>query len=288
MLGAQKVAQHIPRRTPHTPGDAEPFSFRFFAEHGRHVWIDNFNCRTPYLLFFHCLVGIPDERPRDRGTEQKLTWLPCPLSPYRNSKSRDCPHAAKPMPQTDKASTRPHLTPEQVFHDYAPRVYNLARRMLGNDADAEDVTQDVLLQVVRKLDTFRGDADFATWLHRVTVNLALAHRGKRARRQEHEVHDPLMQFEADGHHAGPVRPWSLAAERQALDRERQQLIEKAIAQLPEMYRDVYVLADVEGMGNPEIADILGLSVAAVKSRLHRARLMMRHALAPHFEEALAS
>src|SRR5438874_11774950 len=76
------------------------------------------------------------------------------------------------------------LTPDQVFRDYAPRVYALAKRMLGNDADAEDVTQDVLLQVVRKLNTFRGEADVGTWLHRITVNAALAHRAKRARRQE--------------------------------------------------------------------------------------------------------
>src|SRR5213592_4171296 len=96
------------------------------------------------------------------------------------------------------------LTPERVFMDYAPRVYNLARRMLGNDADAEDVTQDVLLQVVRKLDTFRGEADFPTWLHRVTVNAALAHRRKRARREDREVHDPLEQFLEDGHHGAPV------------------------------------------------------------------------------------
>src|SRR5580704_13926968 len=101
------------------------------------------------------------------------------------------------------------LTPEKVFREYAPRVFTLARRMLGNDADAEDVTQDVLLQVVRKLHTFRGDADFFTWLHRVTVNAALAHRGKRARRDEREMHDPLDQFLDDGHHAAPVRPWSV-------------------------------------------------------------------------------
>jgi RNA polymerase sigma-70 factor (ECF subfamily) len=191
------------------------------------------------------------------------------------------------MPDTDKAPAAPRLTPEQVFHDYAPRVYNLARRMLGNDADADDVTQDVLLQVVRKLDTFRGESDFATWLHRVTVNMALAHRAKRARRQEREVPDPLQHFEEDGHHAGQVRPWTMAAEKQALDHETQQLIEQAIAGLPEMYRDVYVLADVEGLPNAEIAGMLGLGVSAVKSRLHRARLMMRSSLAPHFEEVSA-
>src|ERR1700758_2127888 len=99
------------------------------------------------------------------------------------------------------------LTPDLVFRDYAPRVYNLARRMLGNDADAEDVTQDVLLQVVRKLDTFRGDAAFTTWLHRVTVNASLAARRKRARRDEGRVNDPLEAFTEDGKHADFVRPW---------------------------------------------------------------------------------
>src|SRR5260370_40958649 len=82
------------------------------------------------------------------------------------------------------------LTPDQVFRDYAPRIYHLARRMLGNDADAEDVTQDVLLQVVRKLDTFRGESAFPTWLHRVTVNAALAHRHKRGVTQERQVAHP--------------------------------------------------------------------------------------------------
>jgi RNA polymerase sigma-70 factor (ECF subfamily) len=177
------------------------------------------------------------------------------------------------------------LTPEQVFLRYAPRVYTLARRMLGNDADAEDVTQDVLLQVVRKLKTFRGDAEFTTWLHRVTVNAALAHRKKRARREDHEVPDPLAHFQDNGHARRPVRPWAIAPEQQVLDRETHQLIEKAIAGLPEIYRDVYVLADVEGLSNAEVADMLNLSVAAVKSRLHRGRLLMRNALAPHFEEA---
>src|SRR6185503_20753939 len=83
------------------------------------------------------------------------------------------------------------LTADRVFRDYAPRVYNLARRMLDNDADAEDVTQDVLLQVVRKLDTFRGEAQIGTWLHRVTVNAALAHRAKRANRQKREAGDAV-------------------------------------------------------------------------------------------------
>lgn len=189
--------------------------------------------------------------------------------------------AVQPPPSV---AAGPLLTPERVFRDYAPRVYNLARRMLNSDADAEDVTQDVLLQVVRKLNTFRGESAFPTWLHKVTVNAALAHRRKRASRDEHRVYDPLENFLEDGHHAGPVRRWNVGPEQEALDRETHQLIEAAIGRLPETYRDVYVLADVEQLPNADIGEILGLSVAAVKSRLHRARLLMRDALAPHFEE----
>src|SRR5438309_11166656 len=103
------------------------------------------------------------------------------------------------MDRTEAAPPAP-LTAEQVFREYAPRIYHLARRMLGNDADAEDVTQDVLLQVVRKLSTFRGESAFPTWLHRVTVNAALAFRRKRAVREEHRVHDPLGEFRDDGNH----------------------------------------------------------------------------------------
>jgi RNA polymerase sigma-70 factor (ECF subfamily) len=178
----------------------------------------------------------------------------------------------------------PPPSAEHVFREYAPRIYNLARRMLGNDADAEDVTQDVLLQVIRKLDTFRGESAFPTWLHKVTVNAALAHRRKRASREARRVHDPLDSFLEDGSHAAPVRPWSVRPEQEALDHETRSLIERAIMELPEIYRDVYVLSDVESLSNAEIGEILGLSVPAVKSRLHRARLLMRTALAPHFEE----
>lgn len=195
------------------------------------------------------------------------------------------PPAGQTQTVLANASEAP-LTPERVFREYAPRIYQIARRMLGNDADAEDVTQDVLLQVVRKLDTFRGEAQLSTWLHRVTVNAALAHREKRANRQKHETGgdstDESLPLPAEN-----VKRWNLSPEAPILAAEQTQLIERAIADLPEPFRDVYVLADVEGLPNAEIADILGLSLPAVKSRLHRARLRMRDALAPHFEEALA-
>jgi len=188
--------------------------------------------------------------------------------------------------------TLPSPTPEIVFREYAPRIYNLARRMLGNDADAEDVTSEVLMQVVRKLHTYRGDAQLPTWLHRVTVNAALAHREKRANRTKHEhgtAEEALEAVSVDP--TGRVklaRPayGSTPAEIVLADEERE-LIEDAVTKLPEPFRDVYVLADVEGLPNTEIAEMLDLSLPAVKSRLHRARLRMRDLLAPHYADAEA-
>src|SRR5437588_6728928 len=113
------------------------------------------------------------------------------------------------MDELDLKTTAPPL-PEELFRDYAPRIYHLTRRMLGNDADAEDVTQEVLIQVLRKLHTFRGEAALPTWLHRITVNAALAHRRRQARRDEHRTTDPLEQlFTGNGHTHAPVRRWSL-------------------------------------------------------------------------------
>ena len=197
------------------------------------------------------------------------------------------PPTLAPTPEAGAPTTT--LTPEFVFREYAPRIYNVARRMLNNDADAEDVTQDVLLQVVRKLHTFRGESALPTWLHRVTVNAALAVREKRANRAKHETatgDEGTLDTLSVGANA-PKLPRSAPPDALALAGEQRRLIDRAIGRLPELYRDVFVLADVEGLANEDIGQALGLSVPAVKSRLHRARLRMRDALAPHFEEAMS-
>jgi RNA polymerase sigma-70 factor (ECF subfamily) len=166
---------------------------------------------------------------------------------------------------------------EQVYHDYAPRVYRTARRMVSSAIDAEDVTQDVLLKVLRKLPSFRGEAAFPTWLHRITVNTALSHRRKRAVRQEHRADDPLDVVLANESEGLP------GPEDQLVRQETRRLIEAAIAGLPARYRSVLVHADLEGAANADVAEALGLSLPAMKSRLHRARQMLRDALAAHFE-----
>jgi RNA polymerase sigma-70 factor (ECF subfamily) len=191
---------------------------------------------------------------------------------------------ASPAPPEEAAGVP--RSAEEVFRLYGPRVYNLARRMLNSDTDAEDVTQDVLLQVVRKLPTFRGESAFPTWLHRITVNAALMHRRKKAVQEEYRSREPL-DVVLEEQVPGPVRRWSVNPEAAAQDRETQRLIDAAIAELPETYRDVFVLADLEGLPNAEIAEMLGMSESAVKSRLHRARRKLRDALAPHFEEESA-
>jgi RNA polymerase sigma-70 factor (ECF subfamily) len=176
------------------------------------------------------------------------------------------------------------LSAEQVFRDYAPRVYSMARRMVSSEPDAEDVTQDVLLQVVRKLPTFRGDSAFPTWLYRVTVNAALSHRRKKAVREERRVRDPLDALLENDPQNGARRSELGPPEEQIAKGETQRLIDGAVAALPEAYRAVFILADVEGRPNAEVAGLLRLSLPAMKSRLHRARLLMRASLAPHFEE----
>jgi RNA polymerase sigma-70 factor (ECF subfamily) len=199
-------------------------------------------------------------------------------------------YAPRGTMMNEAAHPVPARTPsvEEVFRQFAPRIYHLARRILGNEADAQDVTQDVMVQVLRKLDTFRGESAFPTWLHRVTVNAALAHRRKKTNRHEQPSAEPVDQIGGDGHHHhGALRPWSARPEDAMLDAERQHQVEAAMAELPDMYREIFVLADVEQMSNAEIAEVTGLSVAAVKSRLHRARLMMRDKLAPYFEESRA-
>ncbi|MDE2098068.1 MAG: sigma-70 family RNA polymerase sigma factor, partial [Patescibacteria group bacterium] len=128
--------------------------------------------------------------------------------------------------------------------------------------------------VIQNLDSFKGEASFTTWLHRVTVNASLKFREKRSIRE----HENLRDQEETG------QRWAHTPAQQSIDKETHQLIEKAIANLPEDYRKVLVLSDIEGMKNSEIGEAMNLSLPAVKSRLHRARLLMREALAPHFEE----
>lgn len=195
----------------------------------------------------------------------------------------DRPPQAHRVDQTSRATPHPGSMPcdlavELVYRQYATRIYAVAFRMLGSPADAEDVTQEVLLQVVRRLDTFRGESSLHTWLYRVTVNAVFALRRKRAGGRER-----LTAVEEGRPAAGRSRP-APPPEAELLGGELRERLDRAIRRLPEMYRNVFILADVEQLPNAEIGRMLGLSLPAVKSRLHRGRLLLRDALQPYFAE----
>jgi RNA polymerase sigma-70 factor (ECF subfamily) len=168
---------------------------------------------------------------------------------------------------------------EAIFNLYSPKLYNVAQRILGELADTEEVIQDVFWTVYRKAETFRGAAQFSTWLYRLTVNAAL---GKLRSRKSREIDydEFLPKFKDDGHHlVRPVVDWSDSLEEKYAKREMQQLLTNALEQLKPVDRSIVVLSDVEGLSDREIAAALDLTVPAVKTRIHRARLFLRGQLA---------
>jgi len=174
---------------------------------------------------------------------------------------------------------------EDLMERYASRVYRIARGITRTDGDAEEVVQDVFLTLARKIDSFEGRAALGTWIYRVATNAALLRRrGKRAQ-VEVSLEEHLPSFLDDGHREGDrsylLADWSLTPEAELLAGEARAVLSRAIDELPDAYRAVLVLRDVEELSNEEAARILGESVASVKSRLHRARMALREQLTRH-------
>jgi RNA polymerase sigma-70 factor (ECF subfamily) len=169
------------------------------------------------------------------------------------------------------------------------QLYRLALRMTGSEADAQEVLQEAFLNAYQKLPLFRGEAQFSSWLYRIAANSALM-RLRRKRRAPDTVPDEPIELasprftETGGFETPPRSDWSQRADDQLQSRELGSAIDKAVAELPEDYRTVFLLKDVDGLSNEEIANALDLSVPAVKSRLHRARLALREKLGDFFGE----
>jgi RNA polymerase sigma-70 factor, ECF subfamily len=167
---------------------------------------------------------------------------------------------------------------ESLVARYGTWIHRVARRILRDPRDAEEVTQDVLWTALRKIDTFKGDAAFSSWLYRIAANAAYQRLRPRGPRAEVSLDSFLPVFDEAGRLPGPMVDWSARLEDPVVAAESRKAIDDAIAELPDAYRVVFVLRDVEGMSNDEVAHVLGLSIAGVKSRLHRARLALRHQL----------
>lgn len=176
--------------------------------------------------------------------------------------------------------------PEMLVDTYGDRVYRLTYRITGSNEDAEEATQDALWTAARKIGTFKGESQFGSWLYRIAANAAYQKlRSRRAKSHEIALDDVLPTFDPDGIHFEPMDDWSPRVDDNAVNGELRGALEKAIAELPPDYRTALVMHDVEGMPNPDIAETLGISLPAVKSRVHRSRLFVRKKLSSYLTGA---
>ena len=171
---------------------------------------------------------------------------------------------------------------EALIAGYGDRAYRLATRITGNLADAEEVVQDAFWNVVRRIDTFRGDAAFGSWLYRITANCAYAKLRARSARHHESSFDEVSVTIDEG--PPSIHDWSAHVEDPALQFELRRVLTAAIDALPEDYRVIVVLRDVEGLSPQDVSQITGLSVVAVKTRTHRARLALRKRLGEYFSD----
>ena len=168
---------------------------------------------------------------------------------------------------------------ERLVATYGDRAYRLATGITGNAQDAEEVVQDVFWTVVRKIDTFRGESAFGSWLYRIVANAAYQKvRGRQSRRAELSLDDVLPLFDERGRHVAPMADWSVRVEDPAVQTDLRVALTSAIDELPTDYRTALLLRDVEGLSHLQVAEVLSLSVPTVKSRVHRARLFLRKQL----------
>lgn len=169
----------------------------------------------------------------------------------------------------------------EVVRTMGGRLLTVARRFLHDEDLARDAVQDAFLSAFRGIQTFDGSAQLATWLHRIVVNAALMKLRTRRRKPEQSIEEMLPVFAENGHHASrPVVAWTASAEEALLRGETRARVRAAIAALPESYRTVLLLRDVEERSTREAADLLGISANAVKLRLHRARQALATKLRP--------
>jgi RNA polymerase sigma-70 factor (ECF subfamily) len=171
---------------------------------------------------------------------------------------------------------------EEIISRYEAKVMNLALRFTRNQEDAEEVMQDVFTTVYRKIDGFRGQSAFSSWLYRIVVNAAFMKLRKKKQNQTISMEDlapAVKQYCIERDTAVNTHSHGVAVVR-----ELQEVLQKAIDKLPDQYRAVFVLRDVDGLSNQETGEILDLSIPAVKSRLHRSRIMLRKKLQRYYED----
>jgi RNA polymerase sigma-70 factor (ECF subfamily) len=171
---------------------------------------------------------------------------------------------------------------EQLVRSTSGRLLAAARRLLRNEEDARDAVQNAFVRAFQSLSRFRQESSISTWLHRIVINEALMRLRSRAKSDEPSIDDLLPSFKEDGHQTRDTVDWSETADK-ALERaETAELVRRKIDELPEIYRTVLLMHDIEEMSHAEIAESLGVSINVAKVRLHRARQALRTLLEREF------
>jgi RNA polymerase sigma-70 factor (ECF subfamily) len=176
---------------------------------------------------------------------------------------------------------------ELLVRNEGPRMLSVTRRILKDDDEAREAVQEAFVSAFRARAQFHADAKISTWLHRIAVNAALSRLRSRRRRPEDSLDDLLPRFNPDGHHAERFASWQEPADVTISRRQTAEQVREAIDSLPETFRTVLLLRDIEGLSSQEAASMLKITPNAVKLRLHRARMALRALLAPHLEGASA-
>jgi RNA polymerase sigma-70 factor (ECF subfamily) len=172
----------------------------------------------------------------------------------------------------------------ELVRDNGGRLLAVARRMLRSEEDARDALQEAFLQAFRAVDRFEGGARLSTWLHRIVINACLMKLRSRGRKPEASIDELLPRFYADGHRIDPGPPWRTEGLDPVESRELRALVRESIDRLPEIYRSVLLLRDIEELSTEETAQLLDVKLDTVKVRLHRARQALRALIAPRFTQ----
>lgn len=173
---------------------------------------------------------------------------------------------------------------EQIVRTHTAGLLAVTRRLLGNEEDARDAVQEAFLNAYRSISTFHAGCALGTWLHRIAINSALMRLRSRKKRHETSISELLPRFTEDGHHVDPPGKWQDRSDQPVLLEEDRALVRKAIDRLPDTFRTVLLLRDIEELDTARTAELLGISANAVKIRLHRARQALRSLLEPHFRQ----
>lgn len=173
---------------------------------------------------------------------------------------------------------------ETLVRTHSGRMLSVCRRILRSDEDARDAVQEAFVSAFRAIRAFEGTCQLGTWLHRIAVNASLMRLRSRKRRPEESIDDMLPAFSENGHAAVEPRDWSPSALQMVEKRETRDFVRDCIDRLPEMYRTVLLLRDIEELDTAEAALVLGVTEGVVKVRLHRARHALRKLLSERFEE----